>query len=553
MPWLYYLGLTNNCRIFQNKSPLEIFKEICRSYGYLSIDTGMLTKRYDPIAYCTQYNESDADFIDRLFQKYGISYVFTHEAGQHTMFLFDYIGACPSCDENVIFNHKLKATQALHEWKQNNRWSTNRYTLADYDPTQASLSLSATNQSKQGLEVLTASKYEHFEYPGRFDTNAAGSIQAQQKTDSHAYLTQFVEAASNNLSLKPGSPFTLIQHPDVDPQGKYFITTLKHQARDYTGLPFAHDQPSEQHYVNDLTCFSTKLAYAPLTIVPWPEIMGPQTAVVVGTEEESAYPDKYARVKVQFNWDRQGEYTSACSRWIRVGQGYGGGTHGMQALPRKGSIVLVDFVEGDPDRPQIAGMLPGPNDTLPFSPEERPNTSGIKTRTPGGQAGAYNEFSFDDSPGRQNINIQAQNSMNISAKGDARSTVTGDMTHNIEGDHTHSAHDSIIYSAKDKMTLKVGDTKIEMEPRKMTITTFRFATGMPPEPTDPLPEKVPTFTSAQGSEQTADTQTPQKQQSADSLFYPSAKLSIDLGQVALPPRKYLGITCEIRLSMNAEL
>ena len=95
VPWLYYLGLTNNCRIFQNKSPLEIFKEICRSYGYLSIDTGMLTKRYDPIAYCTQYNESDADFIDRLFQKYGISYVFTHEAGQHTMFLFDYIGACP--------------------------------------------------------------------------------------------------------------------------------------------------------------------------------------------------------------------------------------------------------------------------------------------------------------------------------------------------------------------------------------------------------------------------------------------------------------------------
>ena len=154
----------------------------------------------------------------------------------------------------------------------------------------------------------------------------------------------------------------------------------------------------------------------------------------------------------------------------------------------------MDFTERNPDRPQIAGMLPGPNDTLPFSPEERPNTSGIKTCTPQG-------------PG----------------------------------------------SAKDKMTLHVGDTKIEMEPRKMSITTFRFATGMPPEPTDPLPEKVPTFTSAPGSEQTADMQTPQKQQSADSLFYPSAKLSIDLGQVALPPQSVPPFICEIVMNMNANL
>ena len=103
------------------------------------------------------------------------------------------------------------------------------------------------------------------------------------------------------------------------------------------------------------------------------------------------------------------------------------------------------------------------------------------------------------------------------------------------------------------MTLHVGDTKVEMEPRKMSITTFRFATGMPPEPTDPLPEKVPTFTSAPGSEQTADTQSPQSQQNADKLFYPSAKLSIDLGQVALPPQSVPPFICEIVMNMNANL
>ena len=132
----------------------------------------------------------------------------------------------------------------------------------------------------------------------------------------------------------PGNSFTLIQHPQSSQQGKYFITTIKHEAEDYTGLPFAHNNKKYKRYVNYLTCFSAINRYAPLVTIAWPRITGPQTAIVVGVEKQTAYPEQYTQVKVQFHWDRQGDYNPNSSCWIRTGQFYGGANHGMQFTPR---------------------------------------------------------------------------------------------------------------------------------------------------------------------------------------------------------------------------
>ena len=48
-------------------------------------------------------------------------------------------------------------------------------------------------------------------------------------------------------------------------------------------------------------------------------VAGPQTAVVVGPAGEEIFTDKYARVKVQFHWDRTGKYDGDSSCWLRVG------------------------------------------------------------------------------------------------------------------------------------------------------------------------------------------------------------------------------------------
>ena len=222
----------------------------------------------------------------------------------------------------------------------------------------------------------------------------------------------------------------------------------------------------------------------------------------------------------------------------------------MQFTPRAGTEVIVDFVNGDPDRPQIAGMLPNANNPLPFPTKDNPNISGIKTQTPGNPLD-YNELSFDDTKGSQKINIQAQNTLNLTAKGKEQTTVEGNLIHTVTGDYAHNSHSSISYKAKNQLTVNAGAAQIQMTPSQMTVKTPNLSTGMPGNAAS-LPAMIPTYTKPQGSDQALSSQQ-QDQQNAEKLFYPSAKLSIDLGEVTLPPEKRPGITYEIKLSMSAEL
>ena len=86
-------------------------------------------------------------------------------------------------------------------------------------------------------------------------------------------------------------------------------------------------------------------------------VQGLQTAVVIGPGGEEIYVDKYGRVKVQFFWDRQGKKDDKSSCWIRVAEQWAGKNWGFVCNPRIGQEVIVDFLEGDPDRPLITGRV----------------------------------------------------------------------------------------------------------------------------------------------------------------------------------------------------
>ncbi|TIX34578.1 MAG: type VI secretion system tip protein VgrG, partial [Mesorhizobium sp.] len=79
-----------------------------------------------------------------------------------------------------------------------------------------------------------------------------------------------------------------------------------------------------------------------------PIMRGPQTATVVGPSGEEIFTDKYARVKVQFHWDRLGKKDQNSSCFVRVSQTWAGSGWGFIQIPRIGQEVIVDFIEGDP-------------------------------------------------------------------------------------------------------------------------------------------------------------------------------------------------------------
>ena len=87
---------------------------------------------------------------------------------------------------------------------------------------------------------------------------------------------------------------------------------------------------------------------------------------MVGPSGEEIYTDKYGRVKVQFHWDREGKTDANSSCWLRVATPWAGKQWGVIHIPRIGQEVVVDFVDGDPDRPHRVGSVYNADQMPPY-------------------------------------------------------------------------------------------------------------------------------------------------------------------------------------------
>ena len=156
-------------------------------------------------------------------------------------------------------------------------------------------------------------------------------------------------------------------------------------------------------------------------------IYGPQTAVVTNkTDGEEIEPvDKYGRVTVSFEWEREG--TLSCP--VRVSQAVAGAGWGMMNIPRNGQEVIVEFEDGNPDRPLITGRVYNERSALPYNPLDKPTVTTLKTNSSKG-GGGFNELRFDDKKGEENIFTHAEMSMDTRVK-ETRRTYIGVDDHQI--------------------------------------------------------------------------------------------------------------------------
>ncbi|MBK8268670.1 MAG: type VI secretion system tip protein VgrG [Planctomycetes bacterium] len=197
---------------------------------------------------------------------------------------------------------------------------------------------------------------------------------------------------------------------------------------------FAHSSPIDQDmsvYECRFEALPSTVVFRPPRITPWPVMRGSQTARVVGPSGEVIHTDQYGRVRVQFNWDREGcengelkRFGADSSCWIRVSQGMAGGGYGMMFLPRVGQEVVVDFLEGDPDQPLIVGRVYNADHMPPYKLPDEKTKSVIKTHTDKG--GGTNEIRFEDLKDKEQILIHAQKDMHL--------RVTNDYVENVDHD-----------------------------------------------------------------------------------------------------------------------
>ncbi|RWM07824.1 type VI secretion system tip protein TssI/VgrG [Mesorhizobium sp.] len=477
-PWLWFLGNTTDCRIFQNMTAVEIVEKIFSKYGIAKFEK-RLQGSYPQREYCVQYDESDLDFVQRLMEHEGIFYFFEHDEGKHTLVLCDAMSklkTAPGYDK-VLYNFEGQASRRdveyITEWIPGSAVRPGAYAHTDYDFEKPGADLMA--KSAQPFSHKEAAG-ENYRQPGaHLDVGRGDTIAGVRREELQA-VHQRCTAVGTVRGLFSGCKFKLESFPRDDQNQDYLVISAEYRLFD-PGYRTQNEAHSENFKVV-LGVAPTKLPYRPPRITPRPIMRGPQTATVVGPSGEEIFTDKYARVKVQFHWDRLGKKDQNSSCFVRVSQTWAGSGWGFIQIPRIGQEVIVDFIEGDPDLPIITGRVYNAAEMPPYGLPANATQSGWKSNSSKG-GGGYNELMFEDKAGSELVNFQAQKDHHLLIKHDRNKTVQHDQSDRIDHDAKHSVGHNLDEDVGNNKTVKVGvdqttnigsnDTETVGANRKLTV------------------------------------------------------------------------------------
>jgi type VI secretion system secreted protein VgrG len=502
VPKLWLLSRQARSRIFQQKTVQEILETVLTG-----LDTSFeLQGTYEPREYCVQYRETDFDFMARLMEEEGIYYFFTHADGAHTMVIGDAPHTHPDLPTGATITFDpgvggLVPDDRISEWEKVQELTSGKVTLWDHSFELPGRNLEASADVQQTVQLgtvahklrMTANQsLELYDYPGgyakRFDGvsasggDAASNLQKISQDNQRTATIRAVQVAagalqgrgaSNCRQLVAGHKFTLAGHPDAN--GEYVVVEVEHEAR---AGDAARSSTGNGGFVyrNRFACIPSALPFRPARVTPRPHVDGCQTAEVVGPQGEQIFTDKYGRVKVQFHWDREGQRNATSSCWVRVATALAGTQFGGVHIPRIGQEVVVDFLEGDPDRPIVVGSVYNANQMPPYTLPDNKTQSGFKFANVGqGGAPVVNELRFEDKAGSEQVYFQAAKDEIWNVEHDRTTTVKNNDTRTVtEGNDvvTVSKGNRDVTVAEGNLTTKVdkGDETHTVGTGKLTLT-----------------------------------------------------------------------------------
>ncbi|QPC94480.1 type VI secretion system Vgr family protein [Mesorhizobium sp. INR15] len=454
-PWLWFLGNTTDCRIFQNMSVVEIVEKIFSKYGTAKFEK-RLQGSYPPREYCVQYDETDLDFVQRLLEHEGILYFFEHDEGKHTLVLADAMSKLKPAPgyEKVPYHHEGHSSrhevEYINDWTPGSAVRPGAYAHTDYDFEKPGADLMAKSAQPFSHKEASGENYRH--RGAHLEVKRGDSLAAIRREEIQA-VHQRVAAVGTVRGLFSGCTFKLHGFPRDDQNQEYLVVSAEYRLFDHGYR--AHTDVDGENYKVILGLAPTKLTFRPPRITPRPIMRGPQTATVVGPSGEEIFTDKYARVKVQFHWDRLGKKDQNSSCFVRVSQTWAGSGWGFIQIPRIGQEVIIDFLEGDPDLPIITGRVYNASEMPPYGLPGNATQSGWKSNSSKG-GGGYNELMFEDKAGSELVNFQAQKDHHLLVKHDRKKLVQHDQSDRIDHDAKHSVGHNLDEDVGNNKTVKVG-------------------------------------------------------------------------------------------------
>lgn len=464
-PKAWLLTKTSDCRIFQNKSIIQITDTIFSENQITNYKKQGLTGSHPSRDYCVQYLETDFDFLCRIWAEEGIYFYFDHKNDQHTLVLSDSINGYIDCiDKDVV--HAPASQQnmiTIHKWANDSNFVSGKYTLNDYNFEQPATNLTTTTNTT--LSNPQFKSWELYYYPGDYTQKNDGQNISRDRMEEVEAAYAIVNGESSYRGFMPGTKITMEKHEvNSEEKKKYVLSSIDHTATDSTHI--GNFDTNTITYKNTFKALPATTVFRPPPVLGRQLIPGPQTAKVVGPSGEEIYCDKYGRIRVQFHWDRQGKNDQNSSCWIRVAQIFAGTNWGTIFTPRIGMEVIVVFLNGDPDQPLVVGSVYNENNMPPYTLPGSKTQSGIKTRsTTKGSSSTYNEMRIEDLKGSELFYFRAQK--------DFQREVMNDDTINVSNDRTMTITKNIsetISQGNKSTTVSKGNVVMDVNSGNYNLT-----------------------------------------------------------------------------------
>ena len=461
VPRIWRLLHFQDSRTFQEKTVEQVVASVLEDAG---IDTDQFKIALDQnkptpsMEYSVQYRESHWAYVARLLEEMGFYYFFQHKEEGHKLLMANFYQFHPPIagEVKVPFHApspSMPAGEHIFHFTYRESVRPDKVTLGDYNPLKPSLDLKTdVKKKKTGEHEKTMEVYD---YPAEYSVPEKGAKKAKMRLEVLQASARLGEGQSDCARLVPGYYFTLTDHFSKDLTDKDYLLTLVRHTFEKHGDLEAGAASTHGRYSNTFQCIPRKTPFRPQHSTPRPTANGIQTAIVVGPWGEEIHTDQFGRVKVQFHWDRHGQFNEKSSCWVPVVQMWAGQGWGAAFIPRIGDEVIVDFIEGDPDRPVVTGRVYHAQNVPPLMlPADKTKSTIMSNSTPGG--GGFNELRFEDKKGAEQVHLHAQKDLDVMVRDNITVGAQGSVTTGAGGNSTLSVGKNRNVTAKEAHNTVVG-------------------------------------------------------------------------------------------------
>jgi type VI secretion system secreted protein VgrG len=460
VPALWFMTLSSDCRTFENLSVLDIVEQVCKKAGVTDVKR-RVTASLPRLPYVVQYRESNFAFVSRLLESAGLYYLFEHTDDAHTLVISDAhassipagmlasVTVDPTLDDgrpgdSVVF--RAEREYAVHSAS---------VSIADHDLLRADSTGSASSSSP-------GARGEWHDFLGDLGPNRSPA-EAKQLIETDETDRDIVRGASTCPSFAAGTRVTLTE--GVFERGlELQLLRVTHTLQ--SGDVLAGGSLAA-HYENTFEAMPAATPYRPEATTPRPSVRGTQTATVVGSGETADIDvDANGCVLLRFPWDRGAGAEGRSAHRVHVATAWAGAAWGSVHHPRIGQEVLVEYLEGDPERPIVTGRVFNSTHKPSYELPANKTQSGIKSRSvPGGGTDNFNELRFEDKTGSEHVFLQAEKDLQVQVKNDETRNVLHDRVTTVKHDDTRT-----VQEGNDTHTVSKGNQTVEITEGNQSVT-----------------------------------------------------------------------------------